>query len=167
MSTFRMLAMAAAFVASAASAAFALEAPKGPVVLTVSGAIANTNSPDGAAFDMEMLNALAQKTTTTRTPWTEGETVFTGPLGSAILDAVGANGTTMKVIALNDYSSEVPVADLREHPVIFATAMNGKPMSVRDKGPLFIIYPFDEDPSLFTEVYFNRSVWQIAKIEVR
>ncbi len=165
-SAFRLLAAAAAVALSTLSAA-ALDAPKGPVVLTVSGAIANTNGPNGAEFDMDMLNALQQRTTKTKTPWTEGVTDFAGPLGSALLDAVGAKGETLKVVALNDYSAEVPVADLREHAVIFATTMYGKPMSVRDKGPLFLIYPFDEEPELFSEVYFNRSVWQINRVEVK
>ena len=40
-------------------------------------------------------------------------------------------------------------------------------MAVREKGPLFVIYPFDADPSLFNEKYFNRSVWQVKAIEVR
>ena len=45
--------------------------------------------------------------------------------------------------------------------------MDGKPLSVRDKGPLFLIYPFDKNPELYNEKYFSRSVWQIKKIEIR
>jgi len=161
------LLVAAAVLAAAATDALALDAPKGPVVLTVTGAIGETNAPGAAEFDMAMLAALAQKTTVTKTPWTTGEVSFAGPLGSALLDAVGATGGTLKVVALNDYSADVPAADLREHPVILATAMDGKPMSVREKGPLFLIYPFDDEPDLYNETYFNRSVWQIARIEVR
>ena len=161
------LVLAAAFILTGASAALALDPPKGPVVLTVSGAIANTNGPNGAEFDLEMLNALEQKATTSATPWTEGTVTFDGPLGRALLDAVGATGETMTVVALNDYSADVPVADFRDHDVILATRMDGKEMSVRDKGPLFIIYPFDKEPDLYNEVYFNRSVWQIAKIDIR
>jgi hypothetical protein len=160
----------AAFLIGSASGALpaaALDAPSGPPVLTVTGAITETNSPDGAVFDMEMLNALAQRTTVTATPWTEGKVSFAGPLGKAILEAVGANGTILAVTALNDYTAEVPVADMMDHEVIFATTMDGKPMSLRDKGPLFIIYPFDENQELFTEVYFNRSVWQIKSVEVK
>lgn len=153
--------------AATSTAALALDAPKGPVVLTVHGAITITNGPNGAEFDMDMLNALAQRTTTVETPWTEGKISFAGPLGSALLEAVGATGTSLKVTALNDYSADVPVADLQQWPVIFATTMDGQPMSVREKGPLFVIYPFDVDSSLYTEMYFNRSVWQIAEIEVR
>ena len=39
-------------------------------------------------------------------------------------------------------------------------------MSIRDKGPLMLVYPFDLDQSLFNEKYFSRSVWQIKEIEV-
>jgi hypothetical protein len=166
MPDFRSL-IAAALLFAAAPAAHALDAPKGPVVLTVTGAVTVTNGPNGAEFDLEMLEALERKATTTKTPWTEGETTFEGPLGRALLDAVGATGATLTVTALNDYAAEVPAADFRQHDVILATRMNGELMSVRDKGPLFVIYPFDQEPDLYTEVYFNRSVWQIAKIEVR
>jgi hypothetical protein len=159
--------LVAALLAAASFPALALDMPKGPVVLTVKGAITQTNSPEGAQFDMEMLNALAQKTTVTETPWTEGTVTFAGPLGRALLEAVGATGETLNVTALNDYSAEVPVEDFRTHDVILATTMDGKPMSVRDKGPLFIMYPFDQEPSLYTEVYFNRSVWQISSITVK
>lgn len=143
-----------------------LAQPDGPVILTVSGNIANTNSPDGARFDRAMLEALNQRTTTANTPWFDGPRDFDGPLASAILDVVGAQGDTMRVIALNDYAAEVPVEDARKFPMIFATHLDGQMMSVRDKGPLFLIYPFDEFPELFNEIYFGRSVWQITQIEV-
>jgi len=84
----------------------------------------------------------------------------------SILEAAGAHGTKLKIIALNDYSAEVPVEDAEKLDTILATRMNGETMSVRDKGPLFLIYPFDKDASLFNEKYFSRSVWQIKTIEV-
>jgi len=37
---------------------------------------------------------------------------------------------------------------------------------VRDKGPLFMIYPFDAQPELRSAVYYSRSVWQLSEIEV-
>jgi hypothetical protein len=92
---------------------------------------------------------------------------FEGPLGSAFLDAVGAKGDTLLITALNDYTAEVPIEDFRKWPVILATRMNGEPMPVREKGPIFVIYPFDADPALYNELYFNRSVWQVKSIEVR
>jgi len=39
-------------------------------------------------------------------------------------------------------------------------------MSLRDKGPIFVIYPFDKHPELLNEVVFSRSVWQVTEIKV-
>ena len=151
---------------STAALADSLPAPTGDVVLEVTGKIANTNKDGAAVFDMAMLAALPQRTTITTSPWYDGKQTFAGPLGWALLNQVGATGTTLKVTALNDYVSEIPVGDFKDYKVILATSLNGEPMSVRDKGPIFIIYPFDEEPSLNNETYYGRSAWQVKSIEV-
>jgi hypothetical protein len=137
------------------------------VVLTVTGNIAATNAGASATYDMAMLEALPGRATETETPWTKGRVKFEGPLGSALLDQLGASGTTLKITALNDYAVEVPVEDFRKWPVILATRKDGKPMPVRDKGPIFVIYPFDLDRSLYNEKIFSRSAWQVKSIEIR
>lgn len=147
-------------------AAEPLEAPTGRVILDIGGAIANPNDAAQARFDLAMLDALPQRETVTATPWHDGTQTFTGPLIAELLDRVGAEGTTLRVVAINDYAVEIPVEDVRQHPVILASRQNGAPMPVRDKGPLFVIYPFDEKPELFNEVYFSRSVWQVRTIEI-
>lgn len=146
--------------------AFALDAPEGAVMLVVSGNITHTNVGDEAHFDKAMLEALTQRETVTRTPWHDGEVRFSGPLGRAVLDAVGAEGENMRVIALNDYASNIPVADFENHEVILAMQANGNMLRVRDHGPLFVIYPFDEYPELMNEEILMRSVWQVARIDV-
>ena len=40
-------------------------------------------------------------------------------------------------------------------------------MPVRDKGPFFIIYPYDSSAALRTEQYYARSAWQVASLTVR
>jgi hypothetical protein len=152
---------------TAAAAAGDLARPAGKVVLTISGKIENRNSEGGAVFDLAMLDALPSRKSVVNTPWYTNRTAFEGPLGSALLDAVGAKGDKLRVVALNDYAADIPVEDFRKWPVILATRLDGNPMSVREKGPLFVIYPFDADPSLFNEKYFNRSVWQVKSIEVQ
>jgi len=164
------LVQAAAFIAAAmltsVSLAAELAAPAGEVVLTIDGSISNTNGEGAAAFDLAMLDALAQRTTTTKTPWYDGEESFSGPIVQMLLEAVGATGTMVTVRALNDYSAEVPIEDFKANPVILASRLNGEVLSIRDKGPLFVIYPFDLDPSLYNEVYFGRSVWQVTSLTV-
>lgn len=150
------------------SCAFAgnLAEPTGDVILTITGDIANTNAGNSATFDAAMLQSLAGRHGEMETPWTEGVTKFDGPLLKAVLEAVGAKGAMLKVKALNDYVADVPMEDAASYETILALTMNGKPMSVRDKGPLFLIYPFDTNPELYNEKYFSRSVWQIKEIEV-
>jgi len=140
--------------------------PAGETVLTITGDIAHSNGDGVAAFDLAMLDALERRSASMETPWTEGSTAFEGPLLKAVLDAAGAQGRTLIVKALNDYSAEVPIEDATDFPTMLAIRMNGEEMSVRDKGPLFMIYPFDKHPELYNEKYFSRSVWQIKEIEV-
>lgn len=154
-----------AFLAPVAAQA-EIAQPTGKVVLTITGAIANKNAGDSAQFDMKMLESLGGREASMQTPWTEGNTSFKGPLLRNILKEAGATGKKLHVIALNDYAAEVPIEDADKIDTILATEMNGKPMSVRDKGPLFLIYPFDKNPELYNEKYFSRSVWQIKAIEV-
>ncbi len=162
----RSCALAASLLVSV-SGASALEKPAGEVILTITGAHLDHPNVDGTAqFDLAMLEELAGRSGEMETPWTQGRVTFSGPLLRAVLEAAGARGGTLKVKAINDYSADVPVGDALDLDTILATRMNGDPMSVREKGPLFLIYPFDKDPGLYNEKYFSRSVWQIRAIEV-
>lgn len=163
----KLLITATALISLAPAHGLALDAPKGEVVLTVKGSdLAHPNAGETAQFDLAMLEALAGRSGKMETPWTTGENEFSGPLLRAVLDAAGAKGTTLKVKALNDYVAVVPMEDAVTIDTILATRMNGELMSIRDKGPLFLIYPFDADSSLYNEKYFSRSVWQVKEIEV-
>ncbi|MFN7102394.1 MAG: molybdopterin-dependent oxidoreductase [Pseudorhizobium sp.] len=152
---------------SLALPALALDAPRGPVVLTLSGpSLEHANVGATAQFDLQMLEALAGRSATVKTPWTSGEVTFSGPYLRSVLAAAGAKGAKLRITALNDYYADMPMEDAAQLDTILATRLNGKTMSVREKGPLFLIYPFDLDAGLYNEKYFSRSVWQIMKIEV-
>jgi len=144
----------------------ALEAPKGQVILTLKGQLAHPNSGADAAFDLAMLEALPGRSPTMETPWTDGKVTFSGPFLRAVLNAAGASGTRLRVRALNDYAVTLPASDAQSFDMIVATKLNGKTMSVRDKGPTMLVYPFDLDSKIYTETYFSRSVWQIKDIEI-
>jgi hypothetical protein len=153
-------------LAGLCGAAFALDKPTGPVVLTVRGRVRRPNVGDTAHFDMEMLEQLPQLSFVTRTPWYTDARKFTGPLLRDVLSACGAQGSTLRALALNDYRVDMPFEDSQRFDVIVARLLDDKPMAVRDKGPLFIIYPFDSNPQLRSTVYFSRSAWQLKTLEV-
>jgi hypothetical protein len=146
--------------------AHALNAPKGKAILTISGKVADTNKDKTALFDLAMIEALPQKTFTTKTPWDNQPIKFTGPLLRDVLAAVKANGTNIKAVAVNDYKISIPVEDAQKFDMVVAHRMNDKSIPVRTKGPLFIVYPFDAAKELQSSTYYERSIWQLKAIEV-
>jgi len=143
-----------------------LEAPKDRPILTISGKIGLTNGGNVARFDMKMLEALPQHTFTTRSPWYDKPVTFTGPLLADVLAAVKATGTTVSAVAINDYKISIPVSDTQHKPIV-ARLLDGKPMPVREKGPLFVVYPFDSSADLRNSVYYERSIWQLKALEIQ
>ncbi len=149
-----------------ASSSFALDAPSGKVILTLTGKVGDKNSSSGAAFDLAMLEKLPQRTFSTMTPWEKQPITFTGPLLRDVLNAAKASGTTLKAVALNDYQTSIPLEDAAKFDVIVAHQMNGAAIPVRTKGPLFIVYPFDSKAELKSTTYYERSAWQLKSIAV-
>jgi hypothetical protein len=143
------------------------QATPGRALLTVGGSIRRPNGETLTAFDLARLEGLPQHHIQTATPWHAGTPKFSGPLMREILKAAGAQGTTLRMTALNDYRVELPVDDAERFDVIVAHRIDGRAMSVRDKGPLFVMYPFDKHPELRNTVYFSRCIWQLHRIEVR
>jgi hypothetical protein len=148
-------------------AAWALDRPGGPVVLTISGRVGKPNAGNAAQFDMVMLERLPQHSFSTRTPWYPQARKFTGPLLRDVLAACGAEGSNLRAFALNDYRVDLPFEDAQRFDVLVARLLDDKPMAVRDKGPLFIIYPFDAHAQLRSTVYYSRSAWQLKTLEVQ
>jgi len=151
-----------------ASATFAepLAAPTGKPILVISGSIANTNVGDTAQFDRDMLEAIGLQSVETTNPWYDGRVKFDGVSMDKLMTLVGAKGTKVTAVALNDYVSTLPMEDFKTFNVILALKRDGNYMPVRDKGPLFIIYPYESDPKLQSQTYYTRSAWQVAKLIV-
>jgi hypothetical protein len=156
-----------AIVVPVAAADTALPLPQGGVILSVTGNIATTNAEGRADFDRAMLEALGVTTLTTWTPWTEGQVAFEGVLGAALLDAVGARGATIRAVAINDYEAEIPVSDFRNYRVLLATRMAGKQLRLRDKGPIWIVFPWSDHPELDDEPTRYKSVWQVKRLVIQ
>lgn len=151
---------------AAQSCAWALEPARGKVILTISGKVAEKNSAGGASFDLAMLEKLPQQTFSTKTPWDKNPIKFKGPLLRDVLAAAKASGTTLKATALNDYQTAIPFDDATKFDVIVAHQMNDQAIPVRTKGPLFIVYPFDSKAELRSNVYYERSAWQLKSLSV-
>jgi hypothetical protein len=147
----------------------AIPAPKDDVVLRISGKVDAKASGGGAiAFDMKTLEQIGLIRFTTKTEWTDGPVQFEGVLLKDLLAVLNADKNADKLVlkALNDYISSMPISDAADYPVMVAVKENGEYMSVRDRGPLWIVYPQDAFPEVGRREFLSRWVWQLAEIGV-
>lgn len=144
-----------------------LPPPNGAALLTVSGDIARTNDDDSAVFDMELLTAMPAVSFETKTLWTEGVKVFKGVPLAAVLEKLGVQEGTIRAFAINDYMVEIPVDSVSPSTPIIAYEMDGAAMPRRQKGPLWIVYPYDSDVAYRSEVIYSRSIWQLDRLVIQ
>jgi len=154
-------------LAVSATLARAEDAATGRIILQVTGEITKSNGPAGMEYDLAMLDALGATTVTTETPWTEGPIPFQGVLVRDLLANSGSTGTAVDAVALNDYTVTIPISDFVRYDVILATRADGNVLTVRDRGPIWIIYPWSDASELQNEVYYSRSIWQLKSLMVR
>lgn len=143
-----------------------MPAAAGKVLLTVDGKISCTGADGKASFDAAMLERLGMVTIETNTPWYTGTMKFEGVPMSVLMKTVGSSGTKLTAVALNDYTTEIPISDFDQYKPILAIKRNGEYMPVKDKGPLFIVYPYDSNPELKSQKFYSKSAWQVARLTV-
>ena len=95
-------------------AGFTTSADQPAVSLHVTGQFANAP----VTLDRAALDALSVVTIETSTVTTDGTHSFTGYLMRDLLDHLGATGTSVTAVALNDYTVEIPMFDFYDYDVI-------------------------------------------------
>ncbi|MBE9603717.1 hypothetical protein IAI18_02505 [Acetobacteraceae bacterium H6797] len=156
-----VLGSAALFVAGTASGQDAVAPDKRPI-LTVAGNVRGDLPRD---FTLATLEALGMERLTTHTPWTSGPQNFSGVPLARLLASVANRGANLRLIALNDYQISIPASDASAYHPLLATRLDGVPMRVRDKGPIWLVYPWSQRPEIDKPSYYERGVWQLRRIE--
>lgn len=135
-------------------------------VLTVAGAPSSGESMS-IEYSMDDLDKLDQVELTTTNEFVDSETQFSGPLVRDLVEGFTVtDDTTLTLRAINNYEVSMPIADVLKYDVIVATKRDGNQMSVRENGPLWIIYPMSDNPELQNSLYMSRLVWQLVHISV-
>ena len=122
--------------------------------------------PLAAAFSLKFLKSLPQQTFVAKTPWYQDLVKFTGPLLRDVLAAAKVKGKFIHATALDDYRTSIPFSDAQDYDVVLAHQMNGETLTPKNKGPLFIVYPYDSKPELQTVRFYERSAWQLKSLQV-
>lgn len=139
---------------------FALLTPAWAEPLLISG-------PNGeVTLSQEDILAMSDQQVVTQTPWTDGTLTFRGAPLEAVLALAGIDGGWVNARGLNNYSVNVPVDQAVAAKAFLAVHMNGELMRIKDKGPFWIVFPWDEHPELLTREIRAWSVWQLQALSV-
>lgn len=115
-------------------------------------------------LDRTSLLALPQSSMETRVPWHDGPARFEGPLLSRLMESLGVHGETLIVTGLDGYSIRIPLAEAYKMDAMMAHSCNGKSLSIRELGPLILLYPQGDGFSSQQRLF--RTVWQVSHITV-
>lgn len=154
-------------VACAAIVAFLAVSP-GASVLAADPALELVSSSGNKILELSLdqLAGLPQVTVRTENDFSNGIVAYRGPLVRDVLAKLGLGGLeTVRFVAANDYVVEIPTSDFRDYDVILAMEADGKPLSRRDKGPLWLMYPISDNAELRDPIYLRRLIWQVVRIE--
>ena len=130
-----------------------------PVILTVTGNIANPNRgpvdefddpvfsrldvkfDKGFTFTLAELKALPQRTVKAKYDNWPREVTATGPSLVDVLKAAGAEGKKVLVQAADGYAPELAAADVTGDKLILALTADGKPLHLGGRGPIWLFGP--------------------------
>jgi hypothetical protein len=139
-------------------------APKGEVVLTVSGAIGARNKGRTLELDLASLEQMRRVRLEAAEPFLKRRVMFEGVLLSDLLAVaeVPDTASTVSLTALDDYKVDFKLADVRSSQMLLATKADGKHMPVDRAGPIRIVFPdssgLGRNPDLW--------IWSVASMKV-
>ncbi|MEZ5866250.1 MAG: hypothetical protein R3D25_20040 [Geminicoccaceae bacterium] len=83
----------------------------------------------------------------------------------SLVEGLQAGGNAMRMWALNDYRVVIPMSDVRDYDPLVAWRAAGVDLTRRDRGPLWVIYPWSSYPELDKRIISQRSIWQLNELE--
>lgn len=133
----------------------------------IAGGTLTLTRSDGEVIKLSMQDLMEMPATELKTSsqWTEGVQNFRGVSFDLLFDTYSIDADTVRISALNDYNVMVPVDALRNDGAILTYHLNGAEMSVREKGPFWVVFPYDSDERYQTDTYWAYSVWQVKSVD--
>jgi hypothetical protein len=138
-----------------------------PVILTLYAAGSDTPLRQYTLSDLKALPVASIETDLPQALQIEGHHVWSGVPLEVIFAALGPHVDQISLDALNDYSVTIPAEDISTYRPILAYSRDGQDIAVRDKGPMIVIYPFDQHAELEQQTYLNRTIWQVSEIRAQ
>ncbi len=118
-------------------------------------------------LDEAALAVLPQVEFETATPWTLGTHRYRGPTLKSVLAAQQVDSASaIDVAALNGYQQRVDLSLFAKVPLTLVRYQDDKPLTRRNKGPLWLLVPLSAHPDMDVSAIHNNMVWQVIRIEV-
>ena len=141
-------------------------APAGKAVLTLTGKITATNKGGALVLDQPTIEKMGVEQVRLYEPWTKQTMDFRGVWLEDLLAVAGVRpeATTLHLVALDDYSADFAMADVKAGGIMLATrAGDGSAIPVSQGGPTRIVFmdgvAAGADP--------NEWVWSLKSIDLR
>lgn len=139
----------------------------GPIILRL---ISTVDAGGGKKVEltMDQLLQVSQHEIVTGNDFIDGKRVFAGPLVRDVLALMPMDGAQQaRLVARNDYFVDVDIEEFVKWDVILALTIDGEELSAREFGPIWVMYPIDDDPVLEDPLYNNRLIWQLVEVQFR
>jgi|GEM_PF-471466 len=161
-----------------------LARPSGPVVVTITGDISETNRPAydakldlffkyhekeftrAAAFDYGMLEAIGTTKMVIRMPGDPTRRELEGVKLDALLDVVGAKTRGITAVALDGFGVEIGTEELDGRDWLVAFKENGRYLGIGQRGPLWLVFSPAAENRMATEEEEGRWPWATFLITV-
>lgn len=97
----------------------------------------------------------------------DGKVNFRGPRLTDAISLIGhAGAAKVRLLSAGGNFTEVEISELARYGAILALEMDGRALTLRDFGPIWVMYPIDDHPELRDSRFNNRLVWQLQVIEL-
>lgn len=133
------------------------------VLLNVYSVSESTNKQ----YTLTQLLQLPQHDIDTKLPWTSENNIYTGPYLADVLQAAQVKGQWLRFDALDYYNVSLNYQSIKKFNPILALKQDGKLLTIRTKGPIWLILPVNQHTELNAAIYNDYMIWHLVKIAVQ
>ena len=148
------------------AAGTAVSVPRGKSILAIDRKLGSKTDDAALRLDIKTIERLGLIRYSVGDPWLKREVAYTGVLLSDLvkLAAPAKGAKTMNLVALDDYKVQIALADIERWPIMLATRLDGKRMTVAKGGPTRIVFPYDLVDGIDELKYKDLWIWSIDRI---
>jgi hypothetical protein len=143
-----------------------IPAPTQKAILTMAGKISVTNQAGALVFDQSTIERLGVEQVRLYEPWTKEHLEFRGVWLQHLVAVAGvdAAATRLHIVALDDYTVDLTLADIRAGGIMLATRSgDGSSIPIDQGGPSRVVFMEGVNAGANADQW----IWSIKTIEVQ